>query len=251
MHGIYGQGGNWRSFARKICDAQPGWGCLLVDMRMHGKSMSAPPPHTLSACARDLLALIDQQEAEGRMVATVLGHSFGGKVALEMRRLRQSLPTLWVVDSSPSANPNAMNSSDKSVVAVLRLLESLPTHFENRKAFVSTVQGAGFEESLALWLAMNLQEEGDWYRLTLRADAMNDLLSDYFSRDLWSVMEAHGNAIHLVCASRDSAVSEDDRSRLREISSELPIQTHTLDGGHWLHVDALSPLVSLVASHLS
>ena len=247
MHGIYGRGGNWRSFARKLCEQKPEWGCLLVDLRMHGKSMAAPPPHDLGACARDLLTLIDQQARSGQTVGAVLGHSFGGKVALEMRRRRQALPTLWVIDSSPSAVPNAMKDEGKSVVAVLRMLETLPDHFESRDSFLSVVQASGFDKNLALWLAMNLERNGEQYQLSLRAPAMNELLADYFSRDLWSVMEAHGEAIHLVCATRGSAVTDDDRSRLRE----LPVQVHSLDGGHWLHVDALEPLVTLVASHLS
>jgi pimeloyl-ACP methyl ester carboxylesterase len=250
MHGIYGRGANWRSFARKLCEQNPEWGCLLTDLRMHGRSMSAPPPHDLSACAHDLLALIDQQEAAGKKVAAVLGHSFGGKVALEMRRIRPSLPAIWLIDSSPSAHPNAMNETGKSVVAVLALLETLPSHFESRDDFVSRVLHAGFEKNLALWLAMNLEMEGERYRLTLRAAAMKDLLSDYYARDLWSVMEADGEAIHVVCASRGSAWSEDDLSRLRKLPTNLPVRQHRLDGGHWLHVDALEPLVALVASHL-
>lgn len=251
MHGIYGRGGNWRSFARKLCEQKPEWGCLLVDLRMHGRSMLAPPPHDLDACARDLLSLIDQQAQSGHTVAAVLGHSFGGKVALEMRRLRPALPTLWVIDSSPSAFPKAMSDSGKSVVAVLRMLETLPSHFESRNSFLSVVQTSGFDKNLALWLAMNLEKEGDRYQLSLQAPAMNELLTDYFSRDLWSVMEAHGEAIHLVCATLGSALTDDDHSRLRELSKESPVQQHSLDGGHWLHVDALEPLVTLVTSHLS
>lgn len=251
LHGIYGRGGNWRSFARKLCQERPDWGLLLTDLRMHGESIGAPPPHDLNACARDVLSLIDQQSNEGRRVASVLGHSFGGKVALEMRGLRDSLSPLWLIDSSPSRRPDKMADAKDIVVSVLRLLESLPEKFASRDAFIARVVGAGFDKNLALWLAMNLQTTDGGFGLRLDLSAMRALLTDYFARDLWSVVEAVGQPIHLVRATRSSALSAQDLSRLTCGSSDSHVILHELEGGHWLHVDALELLVQLVATHLS
>lgn len=251
LHGIYGRGANWRSFARKLCERMPSWGLLLTDLRMHGQSLSAPPPHHLQACAEDVLALVDQQAQAGRVVAAVLGHSFGGKVALEMRRIRPSTPVLWVVDSSPSSQPGAMDDKDNTVVAVLGMLRALPDWFSSREAFVSAVQGQGFERSLALWLAMNLEREEQGYRNALQPAAIGALLSSYFDRDLWPVVEAGGNPIHVVRASRGSALTDSDERRLQALSRQGPVWVHSVQGGHWLHVDALDALVRLVADGLS
>ena len=57
LHGILGSGGNFRSFARRLAAACPAWGFVLVDLRMHGQSQGAPPPHTLAAAADDLARL--------------------------------------------------------------------------------------------------------------------------------------------------------------------------------------------------
>jgi pimeloyl-ACP methyl ester carboxylesterase len=251
LHGIFGRGGNWRGFARKLCEEKKNWGVLLIDLRMHGKSMDAPPPHHLQACAEDLLALIDEQAKSGRRVAAVLGHSFGGKVALEMRRLRPGLPMLWIIDSSPSTRPGAMEDEDNSVVSVLRMLTNFPNSFASREAFVTEVEQHGFATNLALWLAMNLEREAEGYRLSLQPPALRDLLADYFERDLWPVLEAGGEKIHFVRATRGSALSNEDESRLIAMSTRAPVCVHSLEGGHWLHVDALEPLVALVASTLS
>jgi len=59
LHGILGSGGNWRSFARRVAEACPSWGFVLVDLRMHGLSQGAPPPHTVESAARDLVRLGD------------------------------------------------------------------------------------------------------------------------------------------------------------------------------------------------
>ena len=36
LHGIYGSGRNWGSIARRLVDARPEWGVLLVDLRLLG-----------------------------------------------------------------------------------------------------------------------------------------------------------------------------------------------------------------------
>src|SRR4051812_24710793 len=38
LHGIYGAGRNWGSIARRLVEARPEWGAVLVDLRMHGQS---------------------------------------------------------------------------------------------------------------------------------------------------------------------------------------------------------------------
>src|SRR5689334_12030746 len=74
LHGILGSGGNLRTLARRLVERAPGWGFLLVDLRMHGQSQGAPPPHTIAATAEDLMRLTAQL---GLPIGGVLGHSFG------------------------------------------------------------------------------------------------------------------------------------------------------------------------------
>src|SRR5262249_30264118 len=74
LHGILGAGANFRSFARRLAIACPDWGFVLADLRMHGQSQGAPPPHTIDAAAADLVRLTDAIE---RPISAVMGHSFG------------------------------------------------------------------------------------------------------------------------------------------------------------------------------
>src|SRR5262245_8884848 len=80
LHGILGSGANWRTIARRVVTARPELGAVLVDLRMHGRSQGAPPPHTIDTAAGDLVHL-----AAELSLAAVVGHSFGGKVALALR----------------------------------------------------------------------------------------------------------------------------------------------------------------------
>ena len=82
LHGALGSGQNFRVFAKQLSRLLPATQFVLADLRNHGDSVPAPPPHTLSACALDLVSLSAHLGDLGLpVVTTVIGHSFGGKVA--------------------------------------------------------------------------------------------------------------------------------------------------------------------------
>ena len=57
---------------------------LTCDLRGHGESNALPPPYDISTHAQDVLAVLD----EARITAAIIvGHSFGGYVALEVLRI--------------------------------------------------------------------------------------------------------------------------------------------------------------------
>src|SRR5690606_3974496 len=89
LHGFFGQGRNWSSFARRLVELRPDWVVVLVDLRLHGDSLDLPGPHTLAAAAEDLVGLHEAAAAgagnasdppeAGSARPALLGHSFGGK----------------------------------------------------------------------------------------------------------------------------------------------------------------------------
>jgi pimeloyl-ACP methyl ester carboxylesterase len=250
LHGILGSGRNWRRFAKELTTIRPDWGARLIDLRMHGKSVGAPPPHSLRACAEDVLQLSSQQSS-GRQ--SILGHSFGGKVVMDMLRcgVVPSVCCAWVIDSSPSANLNAMKEATNTSIRVLEMLEAMPERFNSRAEFASMVTDKGYPPSLAAWLGTNLQplpDKPSSYRFALDLRAIRTLLADYFNCDLWDSL-AMGPPLHVVAASQDSAISEADTQRFHKMHSPR-LHLHQLQGGHWLHVDALEELVALVANRL-
>jgi pimeloyl-ACP methyl ester carboxylesterase len=104
LHGILGSRKNWGSFAKRLAQEFPMWQFLLVDLRCHGDSASLKKrgPHTVASTALDVLKLVVQLRLTPRVL---VGHSFGGKVALSM--VEQAAKPLarpvraWVLDATP------------------------------------------------------------------------------------------------------------------------------------------------------
>src|SRR6185295_11256364 len=98
LHGILGRGNNLRTIARRFVELRPEWSAWLVDLRGHGRSPKGTPEPSLEAAARDVVELAPS-------VRAIVGHSFGGKIALEAARIGEiaSLEHVVVIDSAPGA----------------------------------------------------------------------------------------------------------------------------------------------------
>lgn len=251
-HGIFGAGGNWRSIARAVLARSPGYGGLLVDLRLHGKSEAGAPPHTLAACAEDVAALCRQEAAAGRPVRVVAGHSFGGKVLLAARGAGLDVAQTWMLDSSPSARPGAWDAPDNDVRDVWDSLTALDRTWAKRDDFVAAMAGRGHGPTLAGWLAMNLVPADGGLRLRLDLPAVRDLVLDYLATDLWPALTdpALAGDVHVVVARRSDTISEDDRARLAALPASARVHAHALDTGHWLHLEAPAAVIDLLASRL-
>ncbi len=249
LHGLLGSGANFRGLARRLAEACPAWGFLLVDLRMHGHSQGAPPPHTIAAAAEDLVRLGEGFPAP---IAGVMGHSLGGKVALAYAaRTPRELDEVWVLDASPGARRGGASSTE----AVVRMLREMPQPLPSRERFLEIVAAHGQPRAVAEWLAMNVRRADDGFRLRLDLDAMEALLDDYLAVDLWPVLERAlgARAFDVVVAGRSDVFDRADRARLDALATREPrVHAHLVeDAGHWVHVDAPGALFALVRGALS
>ena len=235
LHGIFGSGANWRTFARRWVERDPSWGAELVDLRMHGASQNLPPPHTVQRAAQDLLEL----ELPGSVEA-VVGHSFGGKVALAYVDARRGdLSRAVILDSTPGARPDHRGS--ESTLEVLAFLERVGAQ-PNRDAFITRAQEAGISLGIAQWLAMNLERRGESMVLKLDLEAIRSLLNDYFRIDLWKTLERPPGRVHfdIVLGGRSTVFDASERARLNAIVTAHPDRVRVTElphAGHWVHVD--------------
>lgn len=244
LHGILGTGGNLRGLSQALVQADPRCEGVLVDLRLHGRSRLASAPHDVPACARDLTQLTHSRSLP---TAGVIGHSFGGKVALAYHAAHPDLERLILLDSDPGARPDRAGS--EQTMEVLDLLERLPTTYDRRDQFVELVHAAGHSRAIADWLAMNLARTEAGFVLAIDLPAVRSLLDSYFSLDLWSVLEGSSAQLDVVIGGRSRVWDAPDRERLRALAASKGgrLRMHVLpEAGHWVHVDGAQELRTLL-----
>ncbi|MBS0633766.1 MAG: alpha/beta fold hydrolase [Verrucomicrobia bacterium] len=153
LHGLLGSSRNWQTTGR---DLAASYHVLALDLRNHGSSPHAEPMDYATMVA-DVLAWLD---AQGLTRVTLMGHSMGGKVAMQLAcRHPERVEKLIVVDIAPKnyAWPEhrqefaAMNELD---------LASLTTRAEAEQRWEARVPNLGMRK----FLATNLERtpEGAW-----------------------------------------------------------------------------------------
>jgi pimeloyl-ACP methyl ester carboxylesterase len=262
LHGALGAGHNLRSLFKRLAAERPDYRFALVDLRCHGRSLGAPGPHTLERCADDLEELADALDVLPR---AVIGHSLGGKVALCFGRRALSradsraagLSEVWALDSDPGAS---LPAESHQVLAVLAALGQRPGPFRDRADATAALLSEGLDEKLAAWLVTSLARApgAAGYAWQFDLPGVSELAADYFSLDLWPLLEeaaarpdSGGPRYELLVAERSDRWSGDMRERATALPPGGKVHLHVLaDAGHWVHVDNPGGLVSLLAAHL-
>jgi pimeloyl-ACP methyl ester carboxylesterase len=243
LHGIYGRGRNWQTIARAVVEARPEYACWLVDLPHHGDSAAGAHGDTVSGLASDVL---DWVRGHGIMLSAILGHSYGGKVALAMAdRLRDRPLQIWVIDSTPETK-----TPSGSAWTMLDLIRRLPARFATREEATDALVRGGFSLGVAQWMATNLSRQDEGFVWKIDFTAMESLLNDFFTTDLWAVVEnpAPGHEIHFLKASESSAISDGGVARLEAAGSQ--VRVHHRTGGHWIHAESPEIVVELLREQL-
>ena len=105
VHGLFGQGKNWTTIAKGLAD---GHRVTLVDLPNHGHS-----PWTDRVDYLDMAGLLAAELEQFGEPVTLVGHSMGGKVAMQLALRRpELLHALVVVDIAPVSYPPTGGRTD-------------------------------------------------------------------------------------------------------------------------------------------
>lgn len=244
LHGIYGRGRNWQGIAKAVVAARPDYACWLIDLPRHGDSGEGGHGDTVRGFALDLA---DWCRESALTPDVILGHSFGGKVALAFAETGTDRPLqIWVIDSTPEPKPAGGSAWD-----MLRLIRSLPESFNSREEAADAIAGGGYSRGVAVWMSTNLVRFGDHFVWRLDFPVMETLLHDFFITDLWPVVEQHapGHTLHFLKASTSSAMSDEAAARIDALA-DPQVVLHQRDGTHWIHSESPQVVIDLLLSHL-
>ncbi|HEY0742829.1 MAG TPA: alpha/beta fold hydrolase [Chryseosolibacter sp.] len=236
MHGIFGSSDNWLTQAKILSEK---YRVLSLDLRNHGQS---PHDDTFDypSMANDLLLFIQQHNLQNPIV---IGHSMGGKVAMNFAVAHPDmLDRLIVVDIAP----RPYNLEHYVIIDGLKAIPigSISSRNEADGALVPYVP----EPDVRLFLLKNLQrkpEGGFSWKINLPVIDKN--LSN-IGLDL-QFTGTFDKPTLFIRGGRSKYVHDKDMTRIKEIFPQATLET--LDTGHWVQAEKPREFVDLVLKWLT
>ncbi len=230
LHGLFGNGENWRSIARRFSDS---FRILLPDLRNHGDSPHAPSLE-LEEMANDVVETADNLGVER---FALLGHSLGGKVAMTVAlRHPDRVQALVVVDIAPRAYKASHEAIVDGMQAVLN--QSVTSRKEAYAVLAEYVPHASVRGFLLKSLTRAPTGEYRW-KLNLKA-----IQSHYRSMIQWPIRKAVYSGPTLFVAGEQSGYVSPDRDAdvIRDLFPNAVLEVIPKTG-HWLHFEQPDELV--------
>ncbi|XP_057503078.1 uncharacterized protein LOC130786735 isoform X1 [Actinidia eriantha] len=254
LHGILGSRKNWGTFARRLAHEFPTWQFLLVDLRCHGDSAGIKKrgPHTVASAALDILKLLGKLRLTPRVL---VGHSFGGKVALSMvDQVAKPLARpvrVWSLDATPGKVRAGADGEDHPA-ELISFLRTLPKEVASKRDMVDTLVREGFSKDVAQWVVTNLRQSSrsassaSSFSWVFDLDGIAQMYQSYEETNLWKIVEDVPRGVHVNFLKAERSLHRWALEDLRRIhaAEELAadegggVEMHVLeDAGHWVHAD--------------
>jgi len=235
LHGLFGNHANWGWHAARLAKRFAVYG---LDLRNHGAS-----PHgddmSYATMVGDVLGWLDSQ---GMASCHLLGHSLGGKVAMQLALdSPQRVRKLVVVDIAPVEYPKSSASSRYAWLAALR---ELPVgEIETRAEADERLRRVIASRELRQFLLTNLERlpEGG-YRWRLQLAAIEANLPALFAAP--STLGPFPGPALFLFGEQSEYRRDADRGLIGRLFPEAELQVLPR-AGHWLHVE--QPEASLAA----
>jgi len=237
LHGLFGSLDNWMTLAKKWSEDYEVW---LIDQRNHGKSAHSTK-HSYLHMAADLARFIEEHKIDQPII---LGHSMGGKTAMEFAvQHADKLAKLIVVDIAPV-------SYQVHHWQIIDALESIDVeHLENRQEADQQLSSQIKEKGIRQFLLKNLYRKSsggyDW-RFNLSV-----LKNEILPISEWAVSDKEYKGETLFIKGENSSYILPQHGA--EIVKKFPnYQLEEIpNAGHWVHAEAPTNFVGAVNRFLN
>ena len=224
LHGLFGSGKNWRSFAGSLEDDFQVW---TLDARNHGDSPHADSM-SYQQMAEDVARFFAENELEN---VILLGHSMGGKTAMQLAlQFPDRIAALIVVDIAPVCYDH-LHKQLKLIEAMQELhiaVEMSRSEIEKKLALKIP------EKRLLSFLMTNLNRQNGQFQwrigLEQIAAGMQELLN---YPELKSVFKG---PVQFIGGENSAYLKFEYHALIRKYFPESRI-TMLENCGHWLHVE--------------
>lgn len=236
LHGLFGSLDNWQSLAKQFAKD---YSVYIVDQRNHGKS-----PHKeqfdYPTLAEDLVNFLDQQ---GIYQSSIIGHSMGGKTAMQFAMdSSDRIEKMVVVDMAPVTYPPHHTQ-------ILEALNAFPLEkITNRQDADDFLQPLIPDFAVRQFLLKNLQRSGgsgfEW-KFNLAS------ISKQYEKILAGLESSYAidTPTLFLSGGKSEYVKPEYHDEIREMFPEAQFQVVD-DAGHWVHAEAPGEFMERVKGFL-
>ncbi|MEM7548788.1 MAG: alpha/beta fold hydrolase [Bacteroidota bacterium] len=223
LHGLLGSSDNWVTLAKKYAEQ---FKVIIPDQRNHGNTEHSED-FSYALMSDDVLELY---ESEGISSAFMIGHSMGGKVAMNFACDHPKLvEKLIIADIGPKKYPIRHENLFKALLGLE--LKDYSSRGEIDKKLSESIPNFGERQFLMKNLDRNQDGTFSWKAnlevLFEKLDAIGEELNDSKRFDKSSLFLRGGNS--------DYILDEDDQ-KIKQHFPNSSLQTFD-KSGHWLHAE--------------
>ena len=236
IHGFLGSSDNWRTPRKRLGDS---YKVYSLDLRNHGDS-----PHSdimnYPIMAEDLLEFVDEHNI---FEAHLLGHSMGGKVAMQFATAYpERVKKLIVVDIATKA----YSPSHPPLLVALRniYLQAFQSFGQIDAALASSIRDAGVRQFLLKNLARDPNKRFHW-KIDLDAIIKN---YDELTKSI-VVKHRFDKRTCFIRGGRSNYIQDEDLPFIKKMFPQAEIVTIS-SAGHWVHADAPEEFLKIVTDFL-
>jgi len=237
LHGLFGSARNWSTIARRLAVSHR---VITLDLRNHGDSPWSETM-TYEEMADDVA---DYIAVSGLERPSVIGHSMGGKVAMNLALGQDiALGPLVVVDIAPV-------SYDSGFAHYVETLSAVDLASVERRADAdAALAGAVTDPVLRAFLLQNLIARDGTYVWRINLSAIGAGLAGLSEFSLASPAAAFTGPTLFVAGGRSGYVTPKHHGPIQDLFTRAEISV--LDGaGHWPHAEQPDKFLALVEPFL-
>jgi pimeloyl-ACP methyl ester carboxylesterase len=233
LHGLFGGLDNWMTLAKKLSED---FEVFIVDERNHGQS-----PHdkefNYDVMADDLYEFMNEHQIVDPIV---LGHSMGGKTAMQFAmNYPTKIEKIIVVDIAPKAYPVHHRQIIDGLLSLnFDTLKSRKEADDNLSKFIDIFSVRQFLLKNLYWVS----KEKLGFRFNLPVINQN---IEVIGEALQNVKPFNKPSL-FVRGIQSNYITENDFDNIKDIFPEAQIES--LDCGHWIHAEKPQELYNLILS---
>ncbi|PXY92360.1 alpha/beta fold hydrolase [Gilliamella apis] len=227
MHGLFGSLDNLNMLAK---DLVVNYQTIQVDLRNHGQS---PWSNIMNyqAMAEDIVELCHDLQLQNLIL---IGHSMGGKVALQLSQLiPQQIAKICVIDIAPVKYTQTINTP-----VIKALAQCIVQQLVDRKQIAEVMRQHGLSEPTILFLLKSFKHE----RWLFNADV---IINQYDNICDWQIISACDIPTLFIRGGNSNYITDKDYPA---IFSQFPnAQIETVAGaGHNVHAEKTEQVLQLL-----